>query len=291
MGVNMAIVELPGGGGSYDTVTGQLVSYGFAPGGAVPIAEVTREMVAASPFNNPVGKLGGTITLDDPDDFYNFDASTLLGGGLPLPIPGAIAISRLIGGLAGMGAAATVKTAIGAVRAFAGTAVAGARVAWSQLPGPVQTAITMFTGAVGLDLLMDSGGDDVGLIPAGSLLGPLVPDFGFIGGGGGQAELQVTSLPSRAISTWVANGVTFYRLEDGRLGVINKKGKVKVWRPKKPIVLFAGGAGNLRTMLRADRALDRQAKRIKKMLSRRSPAPRRRAPHHDDHHGHHVHHD
>lgn len=81
--------------------------------------------------------------------------------------------------------------------------------------------------------------------------------------------------PVQVVGTWVANGVTFYRLADGKLAVQNKKGRWKVWRPKKPIVLYADGASNLKTMLRADKALQKQAKSIASFLNRRAPKPRK----------------
>ena len=94
-------------------------------------------------------------------------------------------------------------------------------------------------------------------------------------------DIQVVS-PSpiqqvQVVGSWVANGVTFYRLADGKLAVQNKKGRWKVWKPKKPIVLYADGASNLKTMLRADRALNKQAKKIAAMLNRRAPR-RKSAP-------------
>lgn len=70
---------------------------------------------------------------------------------------------------------------------------------------------------------------------------------------------------------WIANGVVFYRiLESGRLAVQNKKGRWRVWKPRRPIVLYADGARDLKTMLRADKALNKQSKKIASMLNRRS---------------------
>lgn len=77
--------------------------------------------------------------------------------------------------------------------------------------------------------------------------------------------------PVQVVGSWVANGVRFYRLADGKLAVQNKKGRWKVWRPRKPIVLYADGASSLKTMLRADKALTKQAKKIASMLNRRAP--------------------
>lgn len=162
-----------------------------------------------------------------------------------LPIGGGvIALTRLLPGLSGASS--------GAVRAFASQWTRGAIVLWDVLPGPIQ-AIIQLAGFAGAGLLIDqiffSGNGD---------------------GGGVVSELPAT-INAQIIGTWVANGVTFYRLSDGRLAVQNKKGRWKVWRPKKPIVLMPTGAGDLRTLLRADRVLNKQAKQIASMLNRRAP--------------------
>jgi len=82
-------------------------------------------------------------------------------------------------------------------------------------------------------------------------------------------------LGAHIIGSWVANGVTFYRLSDGKLAVQSKHGKWKVWRPKKPIVIMPGGVGSIRTLLRADAVITRQSKKLANMLNRRAPRPRR----------------
>jgi len=95
-------------------------------------------------------------------------------------------------------------------------------------------------------------------------------DLGLFGGSGGAAGAVVAG---GLVLTpgWVANGVQFYYVSDGRLAVQRKNGSWKYWRPKKPIVLFASGAKDMQTMLRADNALNKQAKRIASMLNRRAP--------------------
>jgi len=93
-------------------------------------------------------------------------------------------------------------------------------------------------------------------------------------------DIQIGNQPpgmhAHVVGSWVANGVTFYRLADGKLAVQNKRGRWKVWKPKKPIVLYADGASSLKMMLRADRALNKQAKKIAAMLNRRAPRPKSR---------------
>jgi hypothetical protein len=77
-------------------------------------------------------------------------------------------------------------------------------------------------------------------------------------------------VPMGFTPAWIANGVQFYRNEHGLLGVMNHKGRWKQWRPRKPIVLFAGGAKNLKTMLKADRVLKKQARELSAMIERRA---------------------
>lgn len=85
-----------------------------------------------------------------------------------------------------------------------------------------------------------------------------------------------TVFPGTVTKTWTANGINFVRLADGRMGAQRKTGEWRFWRPKKPIVLHSSGSSNLRTLLRADKAVDRQMKRLEKAIRRRNP-PRRRA--------------
>lgn len=134
---------------------------------------------------------------------------------------------------------------------------------WGALPTWAQTALGVIGITVGSEIAADLIGiDDTGLIPG----------FGLPDGGS-----MPTSVPGvMIIGSWNANGVRFYRLSDGKLAVQRKNGSWKVWRPKKPIVLYAGGAGNLRTMMRAEKALDTQAKKIRKFINKR--APQRRSP-------------
>ena len=143
---------------------------------------------------------------------------------------------------------------------------------WNSLPSFMRTALTQ--AGIGVGAMVAFSGD----IPFVTLPGqgdptiaPIVPSV----------PVPVPSVidiptmnplqPVSVVGTWVANGVTFYRLADGKLAVQNKKGRWKVWKPKKPIVLYADGASNLKTMLRADRALNKQAKKIAAMLNRRAP--------------------
>jgi hypothetical protein len=135
-------------------------------------------------------------------------------------------------------------------------------------------ALVAFNGDIPFITLPGQGSTVVAPFDASSEGGAVMPSV----------DIQVVA-PSplqqvQVVGSWVANGVTFYRLADGKLAVQNKKGRWKVWRPKKPIVLYADGASNLKTMLRADKALNKQAKKIAAMLNRR--APKRRTSKKDD---------
>jgi len=178
------------------------------------------------------------------------------------------------GGLPGVGAAAVPIVAAGAALAAArqllrlalgGTTRITTRV-WNQLPGWAQTALAAVGITVGVEMALDA-------VP-GDALGPgLIPGFGLPDGAGFPTIGTLTGV--QVVGSWRANGVTFYRLSDGRFAVQNSKGRWKVWRPKKPIVLYADGASSLKTMLKADTALNKQSKKLAKMLNRR--APRRRS--------------
>jgi len=136
---------------------------------------------------------------------------------------------------------------------------------WAALPGWARTALGAIGLGVGIDLALNVPG-----IPGDSII---------LGGDGDGAHmpthLQDGHLGAHIVGSWNANGVTFYRLSDGKLAVQNKKGRWKVWRPKRPVVLMPGGANNLRTLLKADKILNQQAKAIAKMLNRRAPRARK----------------
>jgi len=134
-------------------------------------------------------------------------------------------------------------------------AIVGGRIGWASLPSWLRSALVL-VGISGATIVVDTmleGGVDIQIGPP-----------------------QANPLQSaQVVGSWVANGVRFYRLVDGKIAVQNKKGRWKVWRPKKPIVLYANGASNLKTMLRADKALNKQAKQIAAMLNRRAPRTRK----------------
>jgi len=145
---------------------------------------------------------------------------------------------------------------------------------WNSLPSLVRTALTQV--GIGVGALIAFNGD----IPFITLPGQDITPAPFIGPPTTlpTVDIQIGAnplQPVQVVGSWVANGVTFYRLASGKLAVQNKKGRWKVWRPKRPIVLYADGASNLKTMLRADKALNKQAKKVAAMLNRRAPRSRK----------------
>jgi len=156
---------------------------------------------------------------------------------------------------------------------------------WNSLPSLVRTALTQV--GIGVGALIAFNGDIpfITLPGQGGAVQPFTGPLPLTPG----VDIQIGGLPSpmvgvQIVGSWNTNpgdpsrGVTFYRLSDGKLAVQNKKGRWKVWKPKKPIVLYANGASNLKTMLRADKALTKQAKKIAAMLNRRAPRSRKSAP-------------
>jgi len=146
----------------------------------------------------------------------------------------------------------------------------GSRLGWGTLPAWFRTGLAAagFTGAtVVVDQLLEAGG---------------LPSIPGIGGGGGLDDIPFRSGWGNVgvVGGWTANGVQFYRLSNGYLAVQNKLGRWKVWKPKKPIVIYPGGKINLRTMLKADKVLTRQAKQIASMLNRRAPRSKPKTPAH-----------
>lgn len=72
------------------------------------------------------------------------------------------------------------------------------------------------------------------------------------------------------VHTWVANGVPFAQLADGRVMVRRKNGTIKTFRRPRPIVL--GRNPGVRDIVRADKKIDA----LLKVVRKRFPTPRRR---------------
>jgi hypothetical protein len=270
----MAILPLPGGGGWYDEDTMEILDYGGSPA-----SEATAATVAQITLNRAEGFYGSDSPTPLPrpmapmGPFHGFEKH--IERGRIVELPGGGYLTPLAGGIGGLGAAAaTVGTAIkmseiaaGAARSVLFRAFAGARRnvvnLWSRMTPVQQQAVTGVGAAAGTSFIMDELTDD----PGGPDLAALA---GVVTGNGG-----ANGFPT-IVKTWTSNGMQFGRLSDGRNFAVKLDGTITFWRPKRPIVIFRGGAGDLRTFLKADGALNRQAKKLSKALARR--APRRRAP-------------
>lgn len=212
----------------------------------VPTPEVRPADVPSSAIDP-----GGALVLNPP--VGGLDAA---GG----PMTG------VLGGLvAGGGIAAAMAVLRVALRGA--TRVTAAH--WSALPNWARTVLVAAGIGVGYELAQELPGIR-DIVPGGEAFPIGIPGVGDSSRPDLNAILGVT-----VIGSWRANGVTFYRLSDGKLAVQNKHGRWKVWKPKKPIVLYASGATDIPTLLRADNALNKQSKKIAKMLNRRAPKPRK----------------
>lgn len=195
------------------------------------------------------------------------------------PIGGSVADSMfdiigMGGGLMAMGVAIPVGGRVAgylAGRFGRITRLTGAQ--WNSLPGWVQTGLSALGVGVGIEFAMEA----VGLEGA-------IPGVGLPSMNGHSGTYGVGSIVdgNQVVKTWHANGVPMLKLANGTMGAQRLDGTWRFWRPKKPIVVFGDGAGNMRDFIKADAALDRQAKRLRKALDRRAPRKTRKsapAPH------------
>lgn len=227
--------------------------------------------VPVGPVANPAGPQAG-------DDLRDFQNVSLLTGDNPVTDEFGVPVAGTA--LAIAGRALKIILGGGGGRILAAT--------WNSLPSIARSALTQV--GIGVGALIAFNGD--------------IPFITLPGQGGGfdasqegasimptspQVDIQIgghlpTSLNAHIVGSWNTNknnpadGVTFYRLSNGWLAVQKKNGSWKTWKPKRPIVLYADGASNLKTMLRADKALSKQAKKLAAMLNRRAPKPRKTAP-------------
>ena len=217
------------------------------------------------------GSLGGSAMPFSPsDDFYGFEG----GSGVvpPVPFPGSPSMSPAVPAVVVTLAALVAKW--GSVMGntiwtfLRGLGVAmGSRISSVNLPGWVKTALGFLGFKEGMDIVLSvTEGQFPDLIPGDGF--PSLPGFG-----GDAPHIEIPGATAHVVGSWSANGVTFYRLADGRLAVQNKKGRWRVWRPKKPIVIMPTGMANLRDLIRADAVVDKQVKALSKMINRRKPKP------------------
>lgn len=154
------------------------------------------------------------------------------------------------------------------VRARAVPTTGGWRVSMNQAPSAISTVINRIsialTGAAAADLLIPNSFGPILGLGGGDLLSPA------------PITSETQAHPASVVKQWTANGVQMVRLSDGRMGAFSKKRNAwKYWRPKRPIVLYSGGSSNLNTLLKADRAAERQLRKLKKVMDRRFPRRQR----------------
>jgi len=135
----------------------------------------------------------------------------------------------------------------------------------TRAPDPIKRFITGVIMFAGITNLADF------FIPD-SLLGTFNLDDigGFFG--------DDTQHPARVVKEWSTPTANFVLLEDGRGGAQKKDGTWTYYRYPKSTPIYASGARNLRDMLKADKALERQMRKVKKAVDRRFPKPGRKAP-------------
>jgi len=214
--------------------------------------------------SNGVGNYGlrNPVAINDEIRDYYGDGFGNGDGKVPdvelagLPVAAGITVG--LGWLARVG----FPKAAQAVRQGTGGVSSGLRHRWEDLPGWLRAVLVAVGVTEGVPVLFDTGEGDFGLVP--------LPFSGGQDGPEGASDLT-EYVARRQVSSWNANGVKFWRLDDGRLAVRNKHGVWKIWRPKKPVMLYSTGAGarDLETLIRADNIINKTGKKMAKMLRRR----------------------
>ena len=232
---------------------GDDVSYPALPGGGLVGGQLGPETGIIPPG-----------APDDPDRFYDDPTIGQGPAGTPVVMAGTVVrLSSLVPRIP-----SSWLPAVGRLASQLGMNV---RVMWSQLPGWLKPLLTWLGVEAGIELLIDWGEGDIGLIPIG-------------GGGVGSSPprsyqvgdmVEVGEDRYQVASMWHAAGWPFYRFTDGHQGVMNKHGVWKVWKPRKPVVLFATGPSDIRDVLKADSIIEKTLNRAKVSLRRRGWAIKR----------------
>ena len=225
---------------------------------------------------------GGATVLtgpSSPGSFYGDDAGPstpvympgsdpLQTGGLGLSInPALPVIAGLIvvtlamlrnsmGWIAGTAVYAFLRT----IMAVGGRITAGA---WSAMPSWVKAGLALVGIEEGAEFIL-SGDTD---LDPGDALGSIVGGLGSLFGGGGGAPSSPThALHGGVAKSWKNDmtGLWGVKYADGWMGAQRKDGTWTVWKPKKPVVIFPGGASDIRDTLRAFKIAGTQIDKVKK---------------------------
>lgn len=236
------------------------------------------------------------IAEAEADNYYSDDivaTATALtgGGGQDVTQMGIIPLGQLIQWLmrspVGQRAIVPVLTAARS---------AGARIGsrWQNIPSGVRRALSDAGLVSGYEVLLDREPDD--------LLNTYLPRIpGISSGTGGQTTAMTPFIGTGSTALDIVNvsddldsligqvfrigdetktivkawrapkitGVLYLRFMDGSAAVQKKSGVWKLFRYKKPLVMYAGGAKDLRTLLKIDNAVEKQSKKIAKLLRNR----------------------
>lgn len=222
-----------------------------------------EQALTSQPGPGPGVPIDPGIPPEDPDDDMRIIPEEPL---FPGPIPGdefmPIQTSSMSPAL--LAAVFALLSAVGR------SAARGLIIRWASIPTWGQRLLIAAGFTIGADIAFDTGPGDSGFIDLPFPLWGGLPDIpGLPIGGGGRLGEPGAIVEALTVGTWNANGVTFHRLSDGRFAVQNKHGVWKIWRPKKPVVLFTTGNADLRDILKADRILQKEAKKIAKLLRNR----------------------
>lgn len=147
----------------------------------------------------------------------------------------------------------------------------------------VRAAVPVAVGAGAAGAAFEAGRTIFDAIPGGVDLARRIRR-----GGGGAQRGQGQAVPftpgglvptDSITHTWVANGVPFAQLADGRVMVRRKNGTIKIFRRPRPIVL--GRNPGVRDLVRADKKIEALLKMVKKRMPARRTAPPRHSQQHN----------
>jgi hypothetical protein len=149
--------------------------------------------------------------------------------------------------------------------------------AWSGMPGPITQALVAANALVGQEV-------DVSTPNEWTALDWFLPDWidltpwdGWLPFAGDEKPREGTIMrigkeTYTVVKFWQAprhTGTWFVKFNNGTGAARNKDGVWKHFRWPKPIVIYPDGTKSLKTFIKADNALDREAKKIAKSLSNR----------------------